>query len=93
MSEDYLHQAAPGCKPERFSDKPLTVCGVRYFPNWRWSDTYRKEFAAWMREISKTPQRTKDDQGAVYLAWFIGHHGVSEESAREYIRETQGVTI
>ncbi len=47
---EYMHQATPDSKVERFSDKPINVAGVRYSPKWAWSDGYRKIFRAAHRD-------------------------------------------
>ena len=39
---EYLHQAAPEAKVERFSDKTLKARGITLRPKWAWSDSYRK---------------------------------------------------
>ncbi len=43
---EYLHQAAPEAPVMRFSDRPITVDGIRFIPKWAWSDGYRKHFRA-----------------------------------------------
>ena len=43
---EYIHQAAPGAPVVKFSDKPLTVGGVKIVPRWAWSEDYRK----WVRK-------------------------------------------
>ena len=51
-----------------FSDKPLTVDGVKIHPKWNWSSTYRADFKAHRAK----PRDTKADQADranKYLAW------------------------
>ena len=56
MSEQYQHQAAPNAPVVTFSDKPLTVNGVKIYPSRPWSDDYRK----WVR---KTYSKNGHDGG------------------------------
>ena len=79
---EYMHQAAAGGPVERFSDKPIKVGGVRYFPKWPWSDGYRKHF----REDHRDWPTNADSHEVLYRAWLSRDRDISLEGAMELIR-------
>ena len=67
---EYMHQATPDAEPQRFSDKPKTVRGVKYKPRWNWSDDYRKEFLAGQHNYGSAVARD-NDRARKYRDWLI----------------------
>lgn len=82
---EYLHQAAPGADVVSFSDKPLTVAGVRYYPKWAWPDGYRKHF----RALHGIPQGTYNGTEYLYRRWLQRERGLTMEEATIFIRRQQ----
>ncbi len=80
---EYMHQAAPGAPVEHFSDRPITVGGVRYFPKWPWSDGYRKHF----RTDHTNPPPNGNGQDGAYRKWLYHDRDISFEGATELIRK------
>lgn len=76
-----------GDRVVEFSDKPVTVDGVKYQPKWQWSADYRKAFAASHRAGKGT-----DDGGHSYMRWLANRRFDGDTNAAwEHVRETQGV--
>lgn len=63
---EYMHQTAPGAPVVQFSDKPIKVGGVRYFPKWPWSDDYRRHF----RQDHRDWPTNADSHEVQYLNWL-----------------------
>ncbi len=82
---EYMHQAAPGAKVERFSDKPINVAGVHYSPKWAWSDGYRKWFRAAHRD--QPPYNGGDYEQ--YRNWLVRQRLMTVDEAVVYIRRQQ----
>ena len=83
---EYLHQVAPGAVVTHFSDKPLTIAGVRFTPKWAWSDGYRKHFRA--LHANAAPQSAYDLEYP-YRRWLMRTKGLSDNEASIFIRRQQ----
>lgn len=72
-----------------YSDAPLRVNGVKYFPKWAWSADYRK----WFRASFKKPSRPNGywDHLGGYLLWLQKARNLTSEEAIAYAKE-RGLT-
>ena len=63
-------QIVPSGPIETFSNKPMTVNGVRIQPTWPWSNQYRKIVRAEMAKIKTDPLARAYDYKRWYKAKF-----------------------
>ena len=88
----YLHQAGTGPVVE-FSDAPLKVDGIRYYPAWPWSPWYRQCFRENMARGRMGAVRLSAIPRA-YLIWIQRKYNfASLKESRAYIRERHKQTI
>lgn len=80
---EYMHQAAPGSKVERFSDKPIKVDGVRYQPKWAWSDSYRRHFR--QDHGYAVQARNQRSEEITYRAWLYQDREIDWHGAQAII--------
>ncbi len=65
-------QIVPNGPIETFSDKPMTVNGVRIQPTWAWSNAYRKIVRAEMA----IPRGCQWDRAYAYKRWYKQNRGI-----------------
>ena len=89
----YLHQASERGPVVEFSDAPLVVDGIRYYPAWPWSAQYRKCF----REDHARGRMGVLRLGEIpraYVKWLQAKRGFATATeTKEYIRRVHGQTI
>lgn len=80
MAETYMFQVAPNLPPQKFSDRPVKIDGVKIQPRWAWSEDYKK----WVQQSIKgnymgryyksiADERMRYRANA-YAEWWVANH-------------------
>lgn len=80
MAETYVYQASPNVPPQKFSDRPVKIDGVKFKPKWAWSEDYKKwvkqsikgnYFGGYNKRIADEQMRERANK---YAEWWIANH-------------------